>query len=158
MRGRAYRAGVREDAAPSWVEIAPGIGVHESALRFAFSRSSGPGGQNVNKRSTKSEMRIALADLPISPGARRRVESLAGTVGARVTDEGDLLIISDESRSQGMNRSACIDRLRELVVAALPEPKLRRKTKPTKASRRRRIEGKKRRGDVKRGRRASGED
>lgn len=144
-----------DDAPPPGVRIdlAPGVSVMPEALRFAFSRSSGPGGQNVNKRSTKAELRVAIAALPISPGARRRLAAMAGTVGARVTDDAELLVTADESRSQRANRDTCIERLRELLLRAIPEPKIRRQTKPTKSSQRRRVDDKQRRGDVKQKRR-----
>lgn len=135
------------------VELAPGVIVAPDALRFAFSRSSGPGGQNVNKRSTKAELRVAMMDLPITPGARRRLAAAAGTVGARVTAVGELLLSADEERSQRANRDTCLERLRELLLRALPEPKVRRPTKPTKGSRQRRLEEKGRRGAVKETRR-----
>lgn len=146
------------------VEIAPGVRVPESTLSWAFARSSGPGGQNVNKVSTKAELRIGVDDLPIPGRAKRRLRAIAGRkiIGPEtVHDEagrahergGELLITSDSERSQSRNKGDCLTMLRELLVQALVEPKVRRKTKPTRASRERRIETKKKRSDVKRGRR-----
>ncbi len=152
--------GNAECATMNEVEIAPGIGVASAALRFAFSRSSGPGGQNVNKVSTKAELRVALVDLPpgVSWQARERLTKLAGW---RLLEQGErgpeLLVVSDSERSQARNRAACLQRLRELLVAAMAEPKVRRKTRPTKGSRERRLESKKRRGEIKRGRSTDGE-
>ncbi len=137
---RAPRAG-------SGITLAPGVSVPGGAIGIAFVRSSGPGGQNVNKRSTKAQLRIALADIPLPRRAAARLRRLAR---GSITTEGELLIESDETRSQSRNRRACMDRLRELVVRAAIEPKQRRKTKPSKGSIRRRLEDKKQRGEKKR--------
>lgn len=142
----------------SGVEIAPGVSVPGGVLRFTFVRSSGPGGQNVNKRSTKAELRVALADLPISHAAAARLVRLAGPAGARVTDDGEVLLTSDEMRSQRQNRDACLDRLRLLITRALVAPKPRRPTKPTKGSQRRRVESKRQRGETKQRRRKPSDD
>lgn len=140
---------------PSGVQIAPGVFVPAEALRFAASRSSGPGGQNVNKVSTRIELRVALADLPIPPAAADRLRRLAGR---KVTESGDLVIAADEHRSQARNKGEAMDRLRELVVHALVKPRVRRATKPTKSSQRRRVDEKKQRGQTKSNRRASGSE
>jgi len=131
------------------IELAPGVRVSSSILRFAFSRSGGPGGQNVNKLSTKAELRVLLTDLPLSDRARHR---LASASGRRITDAGVLVLVSEEHRSQSRNKAACLDKLRELLVAAMAEPKHRRKTKPTRGSKERRLTEKKVRGNVKRSR------
>ena len=143
---------------PSGVELAPGVVVPESALRFTFTRSSGPGGQNVNKLSTKARLHVALADLEpaIGPAAARRLATLAGP--AKLSAAGELMLSADESRSQSANRKACLDRLRELLVRALHPPRVRRRTRPSAGSRERRLEGKKRRSSVKRERRAPGQE
>ncbi len=120
------------------VELAPGISVPGSLLRFSFTTSSGPGGQNVNKRATRSELRVLVADLPMA--------------SHRVTGEGELVVESGRTRSQEQNRSDCLDRLRELVRLSLIEPKRRRKTKPTKGSKERRLGEKKQRARTKRNR------
>lgn len=143
--------------------IAPGVRVPAAALRFAFARSSGPGGQNVNKLSTKAELRIEVDAIPVSPRARARLRRLAGgkIVGTQtIIDEigrehafgGELILTSDEHRSQSRNKSECLDRLRELIVAAMAEPKVRRATRPTRGSKERRLSEKKARGEIKRGR------
>jgi ribosome-associated protein len=137
-------------AAPSGIELAPGIRVPESALAFSFASSSGPGGQNVNKRATKAELRIRLADLPLPPDAAPRLAALAGR---RLTDDGELVISSDEQRSQMQNRAACLERLRELLVRALARPKRRRPTRPSRGSIERRLEAKRTASDRKRARR-----
>lgn len=153
------------DPAPTrGVAIAPGISVPEGLLQWQYSRSGGPGGQNVNKVSTKAELRIAVDALPLSPRVRRRLRELAGrriagseTVIDELTGQsrergGELILTSESERSQSGNRAECLARLRELLVQAMAVPKVRRKTKPSKASKQRRLDEKKRRGDIKRGR------
>ena len=162
-------------------EIAPGVAIARSALRFSASRASGPGGQNVNKRSTKVELRVALADLPLSPAALRRLVDLAGrralradiptqfpapdpdstsqpptvtldsespaSAGASIA--GELLITSAEHRTQLRNKQECLDRLRDLIIRAKAPPKSRRRTRPTRASKERRLDTKKRQSEKK---------
>ncbi|MBC7835002.1 MAG: aminoacyl-tRNA hydrolase [Phycisphaerales bacterium] len=129
--------------------MAPHVYVPEGVLAFSYSRSGGPGGQNVNKVSSKAELRLALHQIPISARARARLARLAGR---RLTDEGELILTCEEDRSQSRNRAACFDKLRELIVQALMEPKVRRKTKPSKGSVQRRLDEKKTRARTKRGR------
>lgn len=138
-------------AAAHGLEIAPGVLIPEDAVRFAYSSSAGPGGQNVNKRATKAELRVALADLPLPPDAAERLRGLAGR---RLTDGGEIVLSSDEHRSQARNRSECLDRLRNLVVRALVRPKSRRKTRPSRGAVERRLREKKSRGETKSRRRA----
>lgn len=144
-------------------EIAPGVRVPEHLLRFSFARSGGPGGQNVNKLETKAELRIGLDDLPISGRAKARLRDMAGdrVLGVETfIDElgktrhrgGELMIVSQEHRSQSQNKGECLKKLRDLLVRAIPEPKVRRKTKPSKGSKERRLNEKKVRGEIKRGR------
>ncbi|MFT5423208.1 MAG: ribosome-associated protein [Phycisphaerales bacterium] len=132
------------------VRLAPGVTLPDDAVRFEYSRASGPGGQNVNKRATKARLRVMLADLPIDAGARRR---LAAKHKANLTEDRELLIESDEHRSQRRNREACLDRLGAMVRAAMVKPKPRRKTKPSRGAIERRIQEKKQRGDRKQQRR-----
>lgn len=136
---------------PPGVEIAPGLYVPDSVLEFEFVRSSGPGGQNVNKVSSKARLHVAMAELGrvMHPAALARLADLAGS---RVSAAGVLIIAADESRSQHANRQECLDRLRELIVAAQRVPKKRRASKPTKGSKQRRLQAKKARGQIKRGR------
>jgi ribosome-associated protein len=138
------------DAEPE--DLAPGVRVGPGILRFAFSSSSGPGGQNVNKRATKTELRVRLIDLPIPADARHRLVTIAGQ---RVTADGELIITSDEHRSQGQNRAECLARLRELLVRAMARPRKRRPTRPSRGSIERRLTAKRATGERKR-RRASG--
>lgn len=127
--------------------LAPGVRVRDEDISITFSRSSGPGGQNVNKRSTKAQLRIALSAIPLRDRAMMRLRRLARNA---INTNDELLIERDETRSQSRNRRACMDRLRELVSRAVIEPKQRRATKPTKGSIRRRLDSKSRRSETKR--------
>jgi ribosome-associated protein len=132
------------------IELAPRVRVPEAALRFKFVRARGPGGQNVNKVSSACELRIDLASLSmLSPAA---VERLKVALGSRLTDAGEIQLVSDEKRTQEQNREVVMDRLRELLVRATTEPKHRKKTKVSRAAKRRRVDAKKHRGQVKAGR------
>jgi ribosome-associated protein len=136
------------------LEIAPGVRVLEGVVRFSFVSSGGPGGQNVNKRATKAEMRVALADLPLHPEALERLAVLAGQ---RITDDGELVITADEHRSQGRNKAECLERLRELIVRAKVRPRKRRPTKPSRGAKERRLMAKRVVSEKKQGRRTAGE-
>ncbi len=133
-------------------EIGPGLSVPESAITFDYVRSSGPGGQNVNRRATKARLRVSMAVLSdvIGQPAARRLERLAPHL---VTDGGELLIASDTHRSQRANREACLQRLREWVVRALHRPPRRIKTKPSAGARERRLKTKRERAQTKQMRR-----
>jgi len=138
---------------PNHVRLAPNVMVPEELLRFSFASSSGPGGQNVNKKATKAVLRVRVNDLPISPAARHRLRDLAGR---QLTDEDELVISGDEERSQERNKALTIDRLGDLVRQALVPPKVRRATKPSRGSKERRLAEKKHRGEAKR--RRSGDE
>lgn len=132
------------------IELGPGVWTDREQLRFGFSRSSGPGGQNVNKVNTKTELRIALSALHgLSDRAASRLRNLSGR---RLTAENDLLFTADSERTQESNRRACLEKLRNLLAQALVEPKIRKKSKPSKGSKKRRLESKKRQGDKKKAR------
>lgn len=131
---------------PSGVELAPGVVVPDATLGFSFTTSRGPGGQNVNKRLTACELRVRVEDLPLREPAKNRLRRLAG---ARLTTDDELIILSDEHRSQQQNKAETLTRLRELLVKALTPPKPRKKTRPTKGSKERRIQAKKEAGEKK---------
>lgn len=139
----------------SSVSIGGGRAVDSAILRFSFVRSSGPGGQNVNKRATKAQLRVRVEDLGLPFGAARRLRKNAGSL---MTQDDELLISCDDTRSQSRNKQGCIDQLRAMVNVAMVVPKTRKKTKPTKGSVERRIDAKKRRGAIKRMRGSRGED
>ncbi len=129
------------------VEVGPGIYLSRSAMRFQFARSGGPGGQNVNKLNTKAELWVRPEDLRgMHPEAVGRLRDLAGR---KLTKAGEINLVAETERTQEGNRGEVMERLRELVVRAMHRPKIRRKTKPTKGSKERRLEGKKRRGEIK---------
>jgi ribosome-associated protein len=130
--------------------ITPEIAIPDEEFEWKFIRSSGPGGQNVNKVSSAAQLRFLLplnTSLPVA--ARNRLRRLAGQ---KLIDDGSILISARSERSQDMNRRDALERLAELVRAALIEPKIRKKTRPTRASKERRIDSKKRRGSTKQGR------
>lgn len=135
-----------EQPGPDGVEIAPGVRVATEALTFSYVRSGGPGGQNVNTRSTKAQLRIALDDLPITRAARGRLVRIAGSLA---TSKDELVIASEEHRTQRRNREACMERLRAMLVEALPEPKKRKKTRPSKGAVERRLKEKRIRSEAK---------
>jgi ribosome-associated protein len=139
------------DPPPNSIEIAPGLSVPERVLSFTFARSGGPGGQNVNKLNSKAILRVSLADLApfLDWGTLQRLRIGAGK---SVTDADELLIACEESRSAQGNKQECIEKLRDMILRARVRPKVRKKTKPSRGSKERRIESKKRRGDIKRGR------
>jgi ribosome-associated protein len=122
-------------------------------MRFQFARSGGPGGQNVNKLNTKAELWVPLAALSgLGVRAAARLRTLAGR---RLTSNDELHLTAETERTQEGNRSAVLERLRHLLLEALHEPKPRRKTKPTRGSKKRRLESKRRRSEVKSRRRGT---
>ena len=129
------------------IRITDHIAIDESEISESFIRASGPGGQNVNKLSTAVQLRFDVRASPSLPDdVRTRLERLAGK---RLTREGVLVITAQRFRTQERNREDAVARLVELVQAAAVRPVRRRPTRPTFASKVRRLEGKKRRGDVK---------
>jgi ribosome-associated protein len=117
-------------------------------LREELSRSGGPGGQNVNKVSTRVTLRWSLGSSRVLTVLQR--QRLLSRLASRITREGELIVHCDETRSQLQNRAAARRRLAEVVREALHEPKSRRATRPTRGSQKRRREGKRRRSGVKR--------
>jgi ribosome-associated protein len=116
------------------------IDIPEGDLELTFIRSSGPGGQNVNKVASAVQLRFDLAGTRVlSEPVKARLRRLAGR---RLTDEGSLLIVARSHRSQAENRREALQRLQELIGRALVEPKRRIATRPTRASKERRLAGK----------------
>jgi ribosome-associated protein len=134
------------------IRVTAHIAIDEREIEESFVRASGPGGQNVNKLSTAVQLRFDVRRSPsLSGDVRARLERLAG---GRLTRDGTLVITAQRHRTQARNRADALDRLVELIRQAAVAPLKRRPTRPTAASRERRIDGKKRRGGIKRLRRS----
>ena len=129
------------------IPVTAKIALDEREIDEQFVRASGPGGQNVNKLSTAVQLRFDVRRSPsLPPEVRTRLERIAG---ARLTRDGVLVIIAQRHRTQGRNREDALERLLEMIRQAAIAPIKRRPTRPTRASRERRIEGKKRRSGIK---------
>ena len=132
------------------LHVTPTLAIADWELSESFVRSTGPGGQNVNKVSTAVELRFEAERSPhLTPQVKARLKRLAGR---RWTNEGAIVIQADETRSQARNRELARERLVKLIAAALVVPKRRIATKPTFGSVQRRLVAKKVRGAVKAGR------
>jgi ribosome-associated protein len=130
--------------------VTPDVSIPDEEFEWKFIRSSGPGGQNVNKVASAVQLRFLLPrNLSLPTNAKNRLRRMAGQ---KLLDDGSILFSARSERSQEQNRRDALERLAELIRAALIEPKIRKKTRPTRASKERRIESKKRRGTTKQGR------
>ena len=129
------------------IQVTPDIQIHENHMTFDFIRASGPGGQHVNKVSTAVQLRFdARQSEGLSPEVYYRLKKLAGK---RLTEEGVLIIQARRFRSQEKNRQDALDRLVALIRKAAEKPKPRKKTKPTRASKERKLAAKQLRGRLK---------
>lgn len=134
--------------------VSPTIKIPLRELRFTFARSGGPGGQNVNKVNTKATLRWAVAhSASITEGVRDRFLT---RYHRRITTEGELVLTSQRFRDQGRNVADCLEKLREMVASVAVAPKPRKKTKPTRAARRRRLTDKRKQADKKQSRQPPG--
>src|SRR5918994_1829915 len=132
------------------LEVTPELAIDESELEERFVRASGPGGQNVNKVSTAVQLRFNVAESRTLPQeVRDRLRALAGS---RITADGVLVIDARRHRTQGQNREDARERLADLIRQATVRPRRRRRTKPSTASIKRRVETKRQRSDTKRAR------
>ncbi len=133
------------------LRVTDDIEIPDNEITLGFIRADGPGGQHVNKTATAVQLRFDVRHSPSLPEAvRQRLERLAGR---RLTGDGVLVIDARSQRSQKQNREEALERLRGLIEAASRPPRPRRPTKPTTASRRRRLETKRRRARLKHQRR-----
>lgn len=129
------------------IQVTDAIAIDEREFEERFIRTSGPGGQNVNKVSTAVQLRFDVRRSPSLPAAvRARLERLAGS---RLTKDGVLVITAQRHRTQERNRDDALERLIDLVRRAAVPPTPRRPTRPTKASKARRLEGKRQRSGIK---------
>ena len=138
------------------IEITNSISLKENELEFSFVRASGPGGQNVNKVSTVAQLRFNLQKNKSIPSeAKERLQKLAGK---KLNSDGTIIIDARRFRSQERNKQDAINRLVELIKKSIEKPKPRIKTKPTKAAKLKRLDSKRKKGDLKKNRTAMKRD
>lgn len=133
------------------LEITPTLRLIDDELSFTYARSGGPGGQNVNKVSSKVMLRWNPAQSAALPEDVRM--RLLAQQRSKLTKEGDILVTSQKTRDQGRNSEDCLEKLRFLILRALRPPKVRHATKPSRGSKERRLAAKKIQGERKRQRR-----
>jgi ribosome-associated protein len=131
-------------------EINQRLQIPEDEFDWSYARSGGPGGQNVNKVSSKAVLRWDLARSPSLPADVKA--RLCAQQANRITNEGVLVLMSQQYRDQERNKKDCLDKLRAMILQASATPKKRRPTRPTRGSKERRIQAKKLRATVKAGR------
>jgi len=139
------------------IQVNETLAVPDEELDWSYARSGGPGGQNVNKVSSKAVLRWtagrSTVPIPLTAWARMKAR-----FPSRFTVDGDVVISSQEYRDQERNREACSGKLVEMIRVSLVEPTPRKKSKPSKAAKRRRVEDKRRQSVKKQGRKAGGDD
>ncbi len=135
------------------IRLSPNTRVLRNAIRYVASRASGPGGQNVNKVSSRVQMFVPLEALVGLDD--KAIERLRKIAGRKITNEDELLVVSENSRSQQANKDECLSRLTSMVLEAEVVPKKRRPTKPTRGSVERRLRSKHQQSDRKRDRRSA---
>ena len=130
--------------------VSPTLSIPLAELRFKFHRSSGPGGQNVNKLNTSVELQYDFVHSAVLSDAQR--QRIAEKLATRLNSTGTLSIQSERFRTQGRNRADCLDKLAALLAAALKKPSKRKKTKPSRAAQVRRLDSKRRHAEKKKNR------
>lgn len=136
---------------PKYLVVSSRLRIPLDELEFTFVRSSGPGGQNVNKVSSKAVLRWRVTESPSLPAAVR--ERFIAKYGSRLTKDGELLLTSQRYRDQQRNVEDCLERLRVMLLEVATPPKKRRPTKPTRGSKERRLQEKRQTGERKKQRR-----
>jgi ribosome-associated protein len=128
------------------IVVTPNFSLPDDSVSLRFIRSGGPGGQNVNKVASAVQLRFIPGMCPFTPNALSRLHRLAGR---RLTDDGEIVITAQRFRTQEHNKRDAYERLVEMIGEALIEPKVRRATKPTRASKERRLANKQERSSTK---------
>ena len=140
-------ADIMQNVNDQLIVITPFIKIPVAELRFSFSRSSGPGGQNVNKVNSKVTLHWDVMQSTSLPEAVR--QRFTTSFRNRINADGELVLYSQRYREQERNRADCLDKLRDLVVSVAAPPKTRRRTRPSRASRERRLREKHQRSETK---------